>query len=411
MKGTISPSLFFSWRRLFQIGDTASLVKVGWLISPLGILLTGVGLFLIVSQEKKRGLLLLLGYALMETAVLLYGRSITPTYFWAARRDLPVFLPMSMEVNPHALWAFRRHASGALQWIAPSALSLALLAPQVKTSLPFLQHTEYAGASMSLSRLASIFPDDAVLLFDWTGAEHRYAAPMQYLYGRTSFFLPERTIRDPRLSMLVSRWQNEGRPVFWLASDDGSKLRLSGQALVYKTTYTSVLPEAEEVPGRLPARVGESTTVFDVYALVPGMERERKRLASVEIACDQQDGFYRIGNARTDAAPCWTKGSATIKLPAIRGHDLALVLRVGAGRPSGAPHGQTTVFLNDKKLADLLLPNPLHTYTLPIPAELQQSDQWTLRFETASWNPAGAGVSTDDVDFGMMIQSIAIEGR
>jgi len=405
-----SPSALPFPMRLLQVGDTMSLVKLALLTTPLGLMVMGIGLFLVLSEEKRKGLLLVLCCGLAEGAVLLYSGFITPLYFWAARRELPVFLPLAMLCIGYALWVFHDRMASALKWIVPVALGLAILGSQVRASFPFLWHNEYGGAIDKTNELASAFPDNGVLLFEWSTEAVRYATPLQYVFGKTAFLVPATSAADPRLADLVSHWQQDGRPVYWISSLQQTRMQLPGQKAIPLGSYSFVLPEAESTPDRLPQKIGEAIAVFDVYQLQAGKEPEKRTLASAEIGDRNQEGFYEPERSPEGGTLHWTKGDATVTLPAVNGNDRSLVLKMGGARPVGVPHGTTTVYLNGIRLADLVLTNSLRTYVLPVPAEAQTGNVWVLRLETTTWNPARAGVSKDDRDLGMQVQSISVEG-
>ena len=73
-----------------------SFVRLGWYVSPLGLVLATIGGAIAVFRSSNRALTLFLLTGMAVTFYYLINPRITPDHFWAARRYVPVILPMSL---------------------------------------------------------------------------------------------------------------------------------------------------------------------------------------------------------------------------------------------------------------------------------------------------------------------------
>ncbi|MEI7772700.1 MAG: hypothetical protein WCI67_22100, partial [Chloroflexales bacterium] len=278
----------------------ANLVRVGWYLSPLGVLLGIAGYALWWRRGLTRASWLFLAVAFVGTFFFVrqtYGTS-DQTYIYILRRFVPITYPAFSLGIGYALAALARQGAGnreqgtgrriwsvvSRRWSPLMAAGLAglLVAFFVVTNQPIYRHVEYAGALAQLDAAAAQFaPGRDVLLMRGGGpiwAEARdvpdlVATPLRFAYGLDAF-----TVKSSRpgayaadLAAEVARWQAQGRQVYLLLSASGGSFALPGYRLEPAGGFTLDIPEFEQLTDQKPRNVSRLTLPFQIYRALPAV--------------------------------------------------------------------------------------------------------------------------------------------
>jgi hypothetical protein len=319
----------------------ANLVRIGWYISPIGILASAIGLALWLWHGLTRRDWFFMVVTLATAIVFIqlsYGTS-AQTYIYIMRRYLPTIYPGLALLSAYAIvviwntqW-WRRLISGG----TTAVLVLFLIA----TMRPVLQIPEYAGAISQVATIAATSTQRDVVLI--RGGAPSYvmardasdviALPLAAIHGREVFSVrsqyPDNYARD--LATLYQRWMNQDRRIFFLLGANGA-LWIPGMSFVKQEPITFVVPEFSQLLNQKPASVGQLAVTYQRYELVRGDAPLATRI-DVSDTASQVGGFYtqETIKGRTFA---WTTGRAVLRFdapPAPR----PLTLRVSAGsRPA-----------------------------------------------------------------------------
>ncbi|HMQ35544.1 MAG TPA: hypothetical protein PKD53_32855, partial [Chloroflexaceae bacterium] len=289
----------------------ANLVRVGWYLSPLGVLLGLAGYALWWRRGPGGGAWLFLAVAFVGTFFYVrqtYGTS-DQHYIYILRRFVPITYPAfslciayalatlaglardqrpkTIDQSPRATrstaapvsWATARPWSLVLRlWSFGMAALLLLFL--FWTNRPIIAHTEYAGALGQLERAAAMFtPGRDVLLMRGGApiyAESRdvpdlVATPLRFAHGLDAFAVkssqPGSYADD--LAAAARRWRDQGREVYLLLSASGGSFALPGFALEPAGDFTLDVPEFEQLTDQKPRNVSRLTLPFAVYRLAP----------------------------------------------------------------------------------------------------------------------------------------------
>jgi len=250
--------------------DALSFVRLGWYITPIGVLLGTLGWMLIGHHERNRRTTLPLLVIALDTCLYLFHMFITPIHFWAARRWLTLVIPgFSLATAYVLVAAVPRGPKRFIAVLVPGGLAAVLVIGLYKADHPLLGYVEYRGAVEQLDTLARTFPPNAVLLFPDGDAGQRYSVPLQYIFDRTSFDV----LLDPNVESAAGSaargWLNQGRPVFWVTTadlPDPSAIGLPGQ-LVRRQRVS--LPEKIATVDRPPGGDGVFQLDLIVWQLAP----------------------------------------------------------------------------------------------------------------------------------------------
>ena len=315
------------------------LVRLGWYLSPLGMLLGVVGLVRALWKRLNAGTAYFFA-VFAVVGILFSGDTYTvATYPYSLRRFLPVAIP--------ALLVFAAYALG---WVAEKARARRVVRPLVwgtagalvafflVTGWVIISHTEEAGAVAQVSALAQRFPDPqkTVLLFSNDRDEpYIVATPLEYIFGFNCFSLKSRL------------WRHEGRcgggrrsP---LAAAGLSRLRGAGRE---RRQALDAQPRANAAGASRPRRVDLQRA--GTRAVVQPEAEEHRARRHCRGACTTSYRARRRSRPRcrtgsTSAAwttPAWSPGSRARRRPGRR----TRIARNGAGRsttPTCACRGRT----------------------------------------------------------------------
>ncbi len=396
----------------------ANLVRVGWYLSPLGILLGCVGYALWWRRGLSAASWLFLVVAFIGTFFYVrqtYGTS-DQHYIYIMRRFVPVAYPALSLSGAYALGILMQNAKCKMQNVGTQAVGLALygvvaffcilhFAFLIVTNRPIYAHTEYAGAVAQLRELAGRFtPGQDVLLMRGGApifAESRdvpdlVATPLRFGYGLDAFAVKSTTPGKyaDALAAQARRWHGQGRSVYLLLSASGASLALPGFALEPVGSFTLDLPEFEQLTDQKPRNVARLTLPLTIYRAVPtdpgSVAAPPPPLTPSDFAA-QVVGFYRPERRPDGSAYSWTNGDAMLRLPwpaAATPAELSIQLAAG---PRPAQLGPARVCLSALPEA------PLWPETQGTPVELgclevgEQPQRYSVRLDPATLPPAPGG--------------------
>ncbi|MBA3944665.1 MAG: glycosyltransferase family 39 protein [Herpetosiphonaceae bacterium] len=317
----------------------ANLVRIGWYLSPLGMVLAVWGAVRWWWRGLDRCSWLLLVTAALYTIFfvrLSYGTS-EQTYIYILRRDVPVVFPGFMLAIAYGLFG-----SGwrPVVWrrMRPVAVGLALLLLIffAWTGRSVYAHTEYAGSFPQFAALAEHLRPQDVLLVRVAHEDRDLsdipAAPLTYLYDRNALTWKGTNAGSygPAMAGQVTRWQAEGRAVYLLLGANSGELNLPGWGVQPVTDWSWRFAEYEQPRDHKPsAAAAPQTLTMRLYRIVPQAQAELPTHITPLDTAWQRNGMYRaeLGEGEPVA---WTGGSAEVELPhAVDDGQLVLDLASG----------------------------------------------------------------------------------
>lgn len=393
----------------------ANLIRVGWYISPLGIILSFAGIAIWLWRGIGRHDWLFVSVTLATAMIFIelsYGTS-SQTYIYIMRRYLPNIYPgfaIFAAFAVHQVWGqawWRKSAS----LLAGSGALLFLLA----TIRPVIQTPELQGSFDAVERIAQAQqPQDITII---RGGSPNYiqardaadvlALPLIAIHNRAAFGLrseyPERYGRD--LSVLFKRWIDEGRSVHFLLGANGA-LWFPDMHFVKRGDVSSKLPEFTQLRNQKPALVDTLNISYQQYELVPGTAPLPALIDSQDTAA-QVRGFYphELVKGRLFA---WTAGEAVIRLPRpTTQQTLALTLASGTRPDRITPEvciswaGQLLPWSNDTLTWStsqcVAVDDSMQTYTFVIDQPPQSAtDTLLVRITTPAWVAAKLDPAIND---------------
>lgn len=416
----------------------ANLVRIGWYLLPLGVVLGVCGFALWWWDSLNRASWLFLVVGLLGTFFYVrqtYGTS-DQTYIYILRRFVAITYPTFSLGIAYALWRIAGQKSRlrvGISW----GLALLMVAFFVWTGRPIYRHTEYDGAVRQLADLADSFDADAVLLFRGgapTAGQFRdvpdlVTTPLHFLYGLDALTVKsgEPGRYAAMLAEQVRHWQESGRSVYLVLSASGGDVLLPGFTLQPMGYFTLDLPEFEQLSNQKPHNVASLTLPFALYRLddahgehIGGTNEPNQgnTLSTAQFTAHdfaaQVQGFY-LAEGYNSQGVCqqergcyaWTDGNVLLRLPLLSGADTprtqVSIQLAGGQRPSHMGDAQVCLsFLPEEapwpttmgdfmSLGCVTLTNEAATYTFVLDAHVLSSAAMgnvLLRLESDTWVPA-----------------------
>ncbi|ACL23804.1 ArnT family glycosyltransferase [Chloroflexus aggregans] len=314
----------------------AGLVRVGWYLSPLGVVLAVIGFALWWRRGLSAASWLMLTVGFLGSFFYLrqtYGTS-EQTYIYILRRFVPIAYPIFALSAAYALaalagaWQFRPHAARWRQGLA-AALAGLLILFLGWTGRYYFVHTEYAGALAQVEAIAKHFtPDRDIVLLrggapiysDARDIPDLLATPLRFAYDINAFTVKS-VSTAPYATLLaeqVKRWQAAGRTVYLMLSASGGNLALPGFHLTFITEVALDLAEFEQLTDQKPQNVSRLTLPFAIYRLdpveSPVVDTAPPPLTPTSFAA-QVSGFYRPEQSKDGWQYSWSNGEAVLRLP------------------------------------------------------------------------------------------------
>jgi 4-amino-4-deoxy-L-arabinose transferase-like glycosyltransferase len=423
-----------------DLGSRYNLLRIGWYLSPLGVVLGVAGLLRWIWTRLNAATGLFFGCLLVVGYVFIDETYTDAHYIYTMRRYVPVILPaliLGIAWCCQFLWSRVRPRQAGVALAAVAALGLAVFFAYTNRAL--VPHVEDQGAVAQLSALAARFPPKSVVLFSNERDEpYVVATPLQYIFGIESFALTHSypQVNNTVLDKVVTRWQKDDYKVWVMMGANGGKLDLPSYTLKAESSWAYDVPEFEQLYNQKPSNVSSSRLPWTIYSLQPRTGAAQPSLPfKVDIGnMDEQwlvAGFYAPERAPGDTSDWrWTGDHAIVRLPwpsqpgSPGTLDAAkLTLRLRPESPSKLhpatrtqPVTVTLTLENDKTpIGRIVVPpgSAFTDYTISVPAGMAKAgsaDGYALlNISSPTWSAQQAGLSDDTRALGIQLDEVRIE--
>lgn len=340
----------------------ATMVRLGWYLSPFGVLLGTLG-GLLVWLRLNRRTWLLASIATVYTLFFVgsvYGTR-EQTFIYILRRYVPIVYPAFALGIALALVELRGSRSGIARWWWPRLRrglfglgAAAMLLFFVWTGQTVYAHTEYAGALAQVEAISALIGERDIVLARGGGADYiavrdtseLVTAPLTYIYGRN--VLPVRGRAPAKypeaFAGQVTRWRAEGRRVFLLLSASGGDMLFPGYMPRSVKEVTLRVREFQQLQSQKPKLSYTNEVPFHLYELVP--DAPVPMTLSYDDSAAQVIGFYRSESAQPgEPRAAWTDGGGVLRLPAVAEGQRLLLSVAGGKRPQAIGHAELCLYV------------------------------------------------------------------
>lgn len=408
-----TPDLLPEGTRTFR---EESLVRLGWYISPLGILLALGGFVEFIHNRFRKQHVFPILFILTFCGLYLYDPRIYPDHFWAVRRYVPIIIPsftvfMAYMLNRLSRTVVRKTSLKPVSLAATAFLCIFLL----YEALPFLYHTEYKGAGEGMEKLAGFFDeDDIVIAWDAHFASRLAGTPLYFMYGKNVLTL-EGTFNGENLAKFIEDKKAEGRDVYFLLSSEDNNMVGNPFYLAYRNSVDFKLRNTEVRADRKPRNISSWIWRVNIYEPVAGpipWDDGKIDIGNPEDINYRIEGLYGSeGNGQRDYR--WSGPESIVEIPLPAGFDATginkLTIRGRHLLPSDVLSEDVEVTLNGQFIGTIEMTGEFQEYSLEFPKDaLQYADNIIIHFRTKTWKPQELGMGADTRDLGFMLDYVQI---
>ena len=398
------PLLALGYRQL-AAHDAQSLVRLGWFVTPLGLVLGILGLVAVLREWRPRylfPLLLGLGFSVFY----LYKVRVWNDYPFALRRFVPVTLPLLLAF---AAWFLVRLARpGGARRLVAGTLALLVGGFYVHDTARIARYVDWRGAVRFVDDVARRFGPEDVVIFEQPRSIHLLSLPLWAVQGVNALELARFNPDPDRLRHLVAAWRGRWRNVYFVHT--------------YRTDLCGLFLERLETRDfgtfewyaydRKPRDPEFRSLHFTVSRVVPPEELRVPALDEVDIGGTddvQVSGFFdkEGGGDRTFR---WTGSCASIYLPGSRA-GAALAITASAERRPLTSRARVAVSLSGHALGEFVAGPAWSEHVFVLPSPLPPSPP-VLRLDVPTWRPANVLSGSQDIrDLGIMVDRIRVIPR
>ena len=395
-----------------------NLVRLGWYVTPLGLLLALGGLIAMISKETDESVMFFMGVAMLYGFVFIHSALVNPIHIYWIRRYVTVVIPSIMLFISYGLSQIPnikyQISNIKIREILAATLAIALTISFLRTSLALGGQMPYQGAVWQLSRLAEQLGDRAAVIFESPLMGDPFALPLTYLYDRDSFVLQD--LDNEQFFDLVERWRDRGREVFYIAYDGLTRIRSDDYIFSPVGEIALDIPLPETSFERLPKGIVHLPYDLEIYKIEPAWKSESP-IYPFSLDVGRFDYGYLISGFYDRESSGggwyrWTGKTAELLLPwAPEGKSFVLSLAVGSPRPAGVEPAKVSLYLNGVLLDRFDLDNEFRTQTIAVPPDSiadPQAKTALLRLETNAWIPAEAGLG-DVRELGIVLDRVELD--
>ncbi|MGC8875284.1 MAG: hypothetical protein ACP5SI_12670, partial [Chloroflexia bacterium] len=390
----VSPARIQVEGEWFPNFDRLSFLRLGWYLSPPGLLLGIAGVWWWLSRRLEETALPFFLAFFLQFALYTYRTFADPYHFWMMRRYLPLVFPVLSIGAAVAVWRVRMAPLGRAVRRGGALLLVALLLFLfVRADAPFASRREMAGTAEALAVLAARIPKGAPLLIEHFGPA--LATPLRYLYGKEAYALVPPAPFEGRRTREIP-WGTLWSVLEEWPLTDTVYLLLEHAPSLYRAGFSIV----EE--GRFTLDTRTTETSYDHLPRAEVEVRSSQALLRVRRLQDAPEAFYlRL------AEPKWTGVCTGIEVRSAR-WPMRLRIEAAGFRPQGVSPAHLTVLWQGEPIGRAVL-EPTWAFE-ELTFELRLSGE-VGRLEVCSdtWAPQEFGFSGPVGEVGILLRSLMLE--
>lgn len=441
--GEVIPQLFqMTWESYIGApvdqGSRYNLLRLGWYLSPLAMLLAAVGLLRWIWTRLSAATGLWFAMLLILSFVFIQETYTSAHYIYTMRRYVPIILPALLLGAAWACqWLWSRVRPRAVGAGLAGLLILGLGVFYIYTARAIIPHVEERGAVAQLDELAARFPNPektVVLFSDGRDEPYIVSTPLQFIYGIESFVLVREypSLNSDIIQGIVKRWQGQGYEVYLMMGVNGGKAHFTELSLREVGSWSYDVPELEQLYYQKPTNVSRAFLPWGIYKVEPAAP-QAPALPFVANIGEMDYPWLVAGFNKQESDDNgetfwrWTGDHAIFRapVPASAGAETYQGARITLSmRPETPLEGKAplrtepltiTVALDDTQIGQVMLPpgSDFEEYTFDVPpgAPKTERDPGTglLHIYAPTWSGQSAGLGYDARALGVQLDAVRIE--
>ncbi|MEA2575697.1 MAG: hypothetical protein QOH93_2995 [Chloroflexia bacterium] len=421
-----------------DLGSRYNLLRIGWYLSPLAMLLAIPGLLRWIWTRLSVATGLFFAMLLILSFVFVQETYTDAHYIYTMRRYVPIILPALLLA---VLWACQWLWSRLRPRIVGAALAgvivLGLGVFYIYTDRAIIPHVEERGAVAQLDDLVSRFPNPAktvVLFSDGRDEPYLISTPLQFIYGVESFVLVREypNLRSDIVQQVIKRWQSEGWDVYVMMGVNGGKAHFADLSLREVGSWDYDVAEFEQLYYQKPTNVSRAYLPWGIYKVEPAAAQPPTLPFLLDIGKMDYPwlvaGFNKQETSDGGASYWrWTGSHAILRVPvpatpdatAYQGTRITLSMRPETP-VEGSPILRTepltiTVALDDTQIGQVVLQpgSDFKEYSFVVPGGTPKKERdpatGLLHIFAPTWSGRPAGLGNDPRALGVQLDTVRLE--
>ncbi|MBI5583982.1 MAG: glycosyltransferase family 39 protein [Deltaproteobacteria bacterium] len=393
-------------------------VRLGWYLTPLGLLLSTWGLFMIIRKADLDRLGLFLSLGILTTFQYIHNSQITPYHIYAMRRYVPLVIPVLIIFAAYGLYDFYRR-SRPLKWralVIAVGLSLGLGLVYQSRHLFFLR--DFKGVVDSLTQFSQRMVPGSVILINDHEFGDRFGVPLKYSFGFDVATLRQDNQNAlPYLEQLVQRAKRSRQKIYLLAVNPLSetvKRQLTYQPLFLHPLLIKMLRNTFI---GYPKTIEESFYGIETYEII-GLVRDTQPLLRQPRHLDMdlggfdagyiQSGFFEKEFIPRFPTMRWTEGTSVLEFPNPVAQRLRIAVQAMTLLSVKYPSPRVALFLDGHSIGHFYPTRNWETYRFTGPSE-PRNGRTVLTFVSETFNPKAIGLNQDTRDLGFLLDRVTID--
>lgn len=395
-------------------------VRMGWYLTPLGILLGTLGVAVLLYRASLYRIGLYLSAGVITTVQYVYNIFNMHYHIYAMRRYVPIVIPVliiCMAVTLHTMWKARYYP--IIMRVISGTLSLVLLGALLYQSRFVLPHRDFYGLLGQLNDLnAALKPNAIVVIAEETQAAFadQFGAPLRFIFDhKIATVRNDTALAHEALEAILDYAAFHDYPVQLIAANPIPKSVRYALKLEPQTMVSLSFPALESTYFSYPSQIMLAHYGIDIYNIQDYQLEEARTvppLIDIDIGrLDTQyivDGFHEVETFADNVTLRWTTELATLNFAAQEG-PVTIKVRARSYRPPGIEPANVIMSLDGQKVGEFLpKTNDWSVFTFESKAD-PISGISKLQLETGTFNPADFGLNSDERHLGIMLDWITIQ--
>ncbi len=393
-------------------------LRMGWYLTPLGVLLSTLGLAWIVLKKSWGRYGLFLSVGVLTTIQYIYNIFNTPYHIYAMRRYVPIVIPMLMIYAAVAITAVARARPRKYAQLAGGALTLALVGGMIYQARFVLPQQDYAGAIEQIAALNEQLAPNALIIINEPsggGFADQIGVPLRFIYGHDVA-----TIREtgdglrPFLDDMMKYAAERERPLQLIAINPIDPALRQELPLQPVTMIPITLKSLKNSFFDFPSAIRKTYYGIEIY----NINNANTAAATVQLpitidigtldALYIQDGFYHKEPRPNEATMRWASEKAALEIPLTGPAPVTIEIRAKIFRPDAVAATPVVVFLDGRKIGQFTPQKEWQTFTIAAQANPTNGAS-ILQFNSIPFIPADLDLNNDTRSLGFLLDWVKIE--
>lgn len=389
-----------------------NLIRLGWYISSLGILLGAIGYVYMIYRKPYFETYIFLMVALSFSFILLYNALINPLLHWWVRRFVPVVLPAFFIAIGFSIDKIKDMKYGKKIAIL---LLLILVIYSINIDMKILNHTEFKGFIDQTTVYAKDYDENDILIFDGGTSGNIMPLPLKYIYRKNVINLRH---EDPRLRQnymnysliesMIDYWMKNEKKVYLINPQTDTSYNLNRSFIIARSSVIE-FPLLEQTHLSLPEKINSISIPINVYKIEPASNIKSDTLI-IDVGSDDVGYLNKFHDIESHGNITfrWTQEISYIRFTSPGGNNLILLeLNVNGWRPVNVPLPNISLMINSHFLANFSASANWDTYRFTIPEEFLNRERSVIEIRSDTFVPAENMNASDNRKIGVMIDKIS----